>query len=305
MQFARVNESFEFASANAIWTLQGLHIKQSYLDLLSEHYGMQPQSVDLKNNTEKARETINNWTNIQTNEKIKTVLSKNSLDSSSKIVLTSALYLKATWQHAFALQNTRNGDFTLSDETIVTTPMMHQKAIFRYKNVNGTDLLCMHYKNSDYRLLSIMPPKGEFESFENSLNVDSFRAMLVNPQTNEIKLDEKEIDLYYPKFKFENSINFKESLQQHGMIDPFSQNADFSPITEDARLNITNILQKTFFSVDEEGTEAAVSSAITIGTTHTAEMTLRFDRPFLFVLCHEPTKTILFLGRVINPQQMQ
>ena len=303
MQFSRSSGSFEVAIANALWIQKGYHVKQDFLDTITQNHGASTHQLDFKANTTHAQERINNWTDITTDGKIKDLITPNAINQNTKMVLTNAIHLKAKWTNSFAQQNTLYKNFTKTDGEVIQVPTMHQKAVFRHKNIDGTDLLCMHYKDSDYRLLSIMPALGEFEKFENNLNLESFRHILKDPITDEINLEEKEINLYYPKYEFENTVNMVAPLKMHGMQLAFSKNADFSSITNDASLNISQIIQKTFFKVDEEGTEAATTSALALGTTSKADFTLRFNRPFLFVLCHEPTKTILFLGRVMNPLQ--
>jgi len=56
--------------------------------------------------------------------------------------------------------------------------------------------------------------------------------------------------------------------------------------------------------VDEEGTEAAASTATVAGggsASNEPVPEVRFDRPFLFVLYDRPTGAALFLGRVADP----
>jgi len=303
MQFARTSDSFEVAIANALWIQKGISVKEPFLDTITQNYGASTHLIDFEHDNARARVSINNWTSENTAGKIKELIPQNSLNTETKIILTNAIHLKAKWQHSFSQHDTLYRNFTKIDNSLIQVPTMHQKAIFRHKEINGTDLLCMHYHDSEYRLLSMMPEEGKFEEFEKNLDLAKFKTMLTDPLTEEINLKEKMVDLYYPKFEFENTVNLVEPLKENGMIAAFGDNADFSNITNDTTLNISRIIQKTFFKVDEEGTEAATTSAVSVGTTALPEMTLKFNRPFLFLLCHEPTRTILFLGRVMNPLQ--
>jgi len=301
MQFSRTSGAFHASIANALWIQDGFQVQQSFLDTLAKNYGAPANFVDFEQDSEVARSTINRWTKEHTADNIQELIPQNALSQETKVVLTNAIYLKAQWQHSFAQQNTLYRNFHTIDEGVIQVPMMHQKSTFRYKEINGKKLLCMHYIGGEYRLLSIMPPEGEFENFEKNLNLESFQSLIMDPNTGEVDLQETEMELYYPKYEFENTINLVSALQQHGMTDAFNANADFSGITTEVPLEISNIIQKTFFKVDEEGTEAASSSTSSLGTTHTADIILKFNRPFIFILCHEPTQSILFLGRVLNP----
>ncbi|CEF60995.1 Serpin domain-containing protein [Strongyloides ratti] len=68
----------------------------------------------------------------------------------------------------------------------------------------------------------------------------------------------KKIIIYLPKFKIESTYKLYEIIKEIGLILPFSNNADFSLITNDAILKIDTIIQKSF--IDKEGTEATESN---------------------------------------------
>lgn len=52
--------------------------------------------------------------------------------------------------------------------------------------------------------------------------------------------------------------------------------------------------------VDEEGTEAMAGTLLEI-TAYYMPPIIRVDRPFLFIIYEETSRTVLFLGRVVNP----
>jgi serpin B len=92
-----------------------------------------------------------------------------------------------------------------------------------------------------------------------------------------------------------------------GMIDVFVDGvADFSAISND-RLFIEYVLHKSFVEVDESGTEAAAATAVvaTMGGAgrriDDPTRVFRADRPFIFLIRHGPTGSILFMGRIVNP----
>ena len=88
-----------------------------------------------------------------------------------------------------------------------------------------------------------------------------------------------------------------------GMPVAFGGRANFSGMTGDRSLFIDEILHKAFVSVDEKGTEAAAATAVVMTETSvvpTVEMSI--DSPFIFLIRDNETDTILFFGRVLNPQ---
>lgn len=67
---------------------------------------------------------------------------------------------------------------------------------------------------------------------------------------------------------------------------------------------ITDVLHKATITVDEKGTEAAAATAVIVGVTSAMPedpIMLTIDRPFMFLIRHQPTNTILFMGRVVQP----
>ena len=108
-----------------------------------------------------------------------------------------------------------------------------------------------------------------------------------------------------PGFEFESAHTLKETLERMGMPDAFVDTADFSGITDEIPLKISDVFHKAFVSVDEKGTEAAAATAVMgmlLGGRDPLEpITVTLDRPFIFLIRDEPTGTILFLGRVMDP----
>jgi serine protease inhibitor len=108
-----------------------------------------------------------------------------------------------------------------------------------------------------------------------------------------------------PKFDFESTLNGKDPLQSLGMAEAFDPDAaDYSGITEVEKLYISEVLHKATITVDEEGTEAAAATAVIFATKSAMPeepIALVIDRPFLFLIQHQPTGTILFMGHVLQP----
>ena len=93
-----------------------------------------------------------------------------------------------------------------------------------------------------------------------------------------------------------------ETLKEMGMPLAFGK-ADFSGISPELDLNISEVYHKTFIKVDEKGTEAAAATAVVVsvrGRTAPPE-TFTADHPFLFLICHQQTKEVLFMGRLVTP----
>jgi len=111
---------------------------------------------------------------------------------------------------------------------------------------------------------------------------------------------EVKVVLNVPRFKMDYRRSLVDDLRALGMGIAFDAGqADFSGIADVSpeRLYLTQVLQKTFVEVNEEGTEAAAATAVGVGVT-SMPPTFTVDRPFLFVIRERLSGTILFIGQV-------
>ena len=288
-------EGFRLNIVNAIWGQKDYHFLGAFLDVLAENYGAGLRILDFIKSTEEARITINKWVSQQTEERIEELIPKGAIDIATRLVLTNAIYFNAAWQYPFDAENTVDGDFHLLNGDSVVVPMMRQTEIFKYTNGGGYQAVELPYDGNELSMLIIMPDAGEFSSFEKALSNE-----LVNKIINE--LETEQVVLSMPRFEFRSKLDLKHILPALGMPLAFSGAADFSGMTGNRDLFIGEVLHEAFVSVDEAGTEAAAASAVIMKLTAAEEMvTMSMDHPFVFLIRDIKTGTILFVGRVLNP----
>ena len=106
-----------------------------------------------------------------------------------------------------------------------------------------------------------------------------------------------------PQFEFDSEFSLKDTLAGMGMPIAFSGDADFSGMTGNSELFISDVVHKAFVAVDEAGTEAAAATSVIIKLTAVPEppVEVTIDRPFIFLIRDIETGAILFIGRVMNP----
>ena len=123
-------------------------------------------------------------------------------------------------------------------------------------------------------------------------------------------LTTREVEVYLPRFEISAQFSLSEVLKRMGLQTAFvaprpsdPETADFTRMTKERELFLEEVFHKAFVQVNEEGTEAAAASGITIGVTSLSvdQPVFRADHPFLFVIRDRPTDSILFMGRVVNP----
>ena len=114
------------------------------------------------------------------------------------------------------------------------------------------------------------------------------------------------VDVHLPRFKTESTFSLNEPLAALGLTDAFDpQLADFSGISGTQDLFIAAAMHKAFVLVNEEGTEAAAATGISIGVTSMPmpPKIFRADRPFIFLIRENTSGEILFMGRMCDPSK--
>lgn len=132
---------------------------------------------------------------------------------------------------------------------------------------------------------------------ETSLNARNLSTWLARMKTTEV-------DLFIPKFKMESSFKLNATLTAMGMRDAFQRSADFSGINGTRDLFISLVAHKAWVEVNEEGTEAAAATVVRMTRgihQESPRPTFRANHPFIFLIRHNPSGTILFLGRLADP----
>uniref|UniRef100_A0A0N4ZGJ8 SERPIN domain-containing protein n=1 Tax=Parastrongyloides trichosuri TaxID=131310 RepID=A0A0N4ZGJ8_PARTI len=109
------------------------------------------------------------------------------------------------------------------------------------------------------------------------------------------------VHLYLPQFKIESNHQLKKALKKLGLEKPFTNDADFSLMSKQTKSSISEIIQKAFIEVGEEGTEAAAATAIMMvdGCVNVSkiqnEHVFRADHPFMYFIL-DRSDNILFNG---------
>lgn len=283
----------ELATANRLWGQNGFSFEQAFLDRLASSYGAGMQIVDYEKATEAARRTINEWVASRTKDRIKDLIPDGVLDARTRLVLTNAIYLKASWMVRF--DDAVSAPFTRLDGSRVDAQLMHESETLRYVSADGYQLAAIPYAGG-LSMLVVLPDPGRFAAVESALDGAKLRAAIDS-------LKPRAVNLSLPKFTFRSEARLKDVLTAMGMPVAFSDAADFSGMTKQDSLAIAEVLHQAFIAVDEKGTEAAAATAVVMRLTAApqAPVDLRVDRPFLFAIQDEETGALLFLGRVTDP----
>ncbi|UCC97649.1 MAG: serpin family protein [Phycisphaerales bacterium] len=284
--------------ANALWGQKEYGFLREFLELIDSSYGGRLNEVDFIGAAEASRKTINAWVEKQTKEKIRNLIPRGLLDSMTRLVLTNAIYFKGNWARQFKEDQTEDAAFILADGRKIETAMMNQTAEFGYMETETLQGLELPYVDRELSMIILLPRESDgLGELEEALNQENLSQWLT-------RLYRREVVVSVPKFKATSQFSLASVLASMGMKDAFTSEADFSGINGRRDLFISAVIHKAYVDVNEEGTEAAAATGVTmkltsIGPSRTP--VFRADHPFLFLIRDNRSGSILFIGRVANP----
>ncbi|MBN1319689.1 MAG: serpin family protein [Thermoleophilia bacterium] len=293
-------------TANSLWGQNGITFEKLFLDTLASNYGAGMRLVDYMTAAEEARVAINRWVAGETNDKIPELIPQGTLDALTRLVLVNAVYLDATWQLQFDPDMTKDGQFTTLAGDVVTTPMMTQKEMLPYAAGDGWRAVELAYVGDELAMTLIVPDEGRFEELEDLLAAGLLDEVAGEPSSGAAEARPlTQVQLTMPKFEFRTQTGLSAALAALGIRSAFSPGeADFSGMTTEEPLFISDVIHEAYIAVDEEGTEAAAATAVVMrasGMPPSELVELTIDRPFMFALRDRETGAVLFLGRLTDP----
>lgn len=291
----------EMQQFDTAWTQKGYDIQQPYLKTLAAAFDTGVHETDFQTAPEAARQTINKTVQDQTNGLIKDLFKPGSLDTSTRLALTDALYFKAKWAAEFEKSGTTDKPFHLLNGSTHDVPMMSDFHSYGYAEGNGWQYTELPYQKQHVAMGVLLPAADTFDTFRTSLTADHLAAMTSS-------LSDAEVDLQLPKYTFDTDLQLTKALKSLGMTSLFDpEAADLSGIpAKPDKLAVSTVVQKTHVTVDEEGTTAAAASGVSVATAGAVaagkSAVMHVDRPFLFLIRDTVSGQILFLGQVTDPQ---
>jgi serpin B len=237
-------------------------------------------------------DVINAWVAEKTHDKIDKILNETYADM--VMVLINAIYFKGTWTYEFDPQDTADGTFHAPDGD-QTVKMMHMHGELSYQENADFQAVDLPYGHELFSMTVFLPKAGK--------SVDDIVAMLTDENWSAwmAGFNVEELDLSLPRFELEYEKKLNDVLIALGMQDAFTPVvADFSGIKPDHDMWISEVKHKTYVKVNEEGTEAAAVTSVTVVDTAVGPF-MNVDRPFLFVIHDKNSKAMMFMGKIVDP----
>ncbi|OQX92924.1 MAG: hypothetical protein B6D58_00405 [candidate division Zixibacteria bacterium 4484_95] len=283
-----------FQIANSIWYRQEYDVEHDFVDLNRTHFNAEIRALDF--NKPNSVNIINNWVDKNTNGKIKEIVQP-PIDPQTVMYLINAIYFKGTWTYEFDKKDTRDDKFNLVNGSQVPCKMMVQEKRFRYFENDEFQAIDLPYGDKKFSMIIFLPkPKVDVNTLISMLDSEDFDIWLG-------RFSKRSGTLYLPKFKIEYGLSLNRALSALGMGIAFTDKADFTKINKRGGLFISEVKHKTFIEVNEEGTEAAAVTSVGMMKTSVGPtpFVMRLDRPFILMIRENHSRTILFMGKIMEP----
>jgi serpin B len=290
--------SATFRAPNTVWVQSGLPLRPEFTARLHEAAATLTDA-DFAVAPEAARILINRVIAEQTEGKITGLLPPGAVSRLTRLVLASAVYLKAAWTQPFPESSTADAPFYPDgqDHPSLTVPMMHLTAPQAYLRGDGYQAALLPYRDIGLAMAVVLPD-GPLSALRPKVAAAGLSGLLAGTARHQVTLS-------LPRFRLEAAFNLIPALRRLGVTEAFGGDADFSGITDAEPLRIGAVVHKAYIDVDEHGTEAAAATALVMvgmaAFRAPPPVTMVVDRPFLFAIIDTATSLPLFLGQVSRP----
>lgn len=284
--------SLKAKSVNNLFVSDTLTLRRQFLKEVNDLAKALPELVDFKSSS--AKERIDTWVQENTNNKINKLF--DNLDPNTMLVLANAIHFKDGWEQEFEESNTTSKPFLDTEKgSISMVPTMFIEGEFGYghNHANNIEVVDLPYANSKTKMRVIKTlvddPAYAFE--------ESQKLSYLYQMNGEIEI---------PKFKSEYSTSLNGMLEDLGMGVIFTDQADFSKMSEEP-LKVGSSIHRTFIEVNEEGSEAAAVTGMgmvrcaAVFMEPTASFKFKADRSFYYEIIDQLTGLVIFIGRVVRP----
>ncbi|KAF7269551.1 hypothetical protein GWI33_017442 [Rhynchophorus ferrugineus] len=300
------SDGAEFETSTGIFPSEEYKIKEKFRSVIKQFYNSSIQSMNY-NDANSAASTINKYVSSATKNRIPNLINPHDVVN-AKLFLTTTMYFKGQWQVPFNQTATRPADFFNENKNkIGTVDMMYQSYPYPYGRLDKLKAFALElpYGFDDQFSMLILLPRGAqtTQNILNALKGESITDILALLNRNHQKFDDN-INVSLPKFKITSDFNMDTPLYEMGIKDMFdSQRANLLGIFNHY-VYVSRIIQKAEIEVDEEGTVATAAGGAVI-LNRIPPPNFLANRPFLYFIVHKTSGTVIFAGRVSNPQTLR
>ncbi|KAG8002239.1 Glia-derived nexin, partial [Nibea albiflora] len=279
--------------ANAMFSQVGFPMEQAFVTANKANFQFESRSLDFSN-PPAAADAINEWVNNKTKGHIPSLIKADMLDPTlTRLVAVNSIYFKGLWKSRFQPENTKMRPFTRGDGNVYKVPMMSQLSVFNIGMATTPQglkykVIELPYHGNTISMLIVLPSE---EDTPLSRVVPHISTATLQNWTKLMHM--RKIRLLIPKFNASAEVDLNDYLSALGITDMFTEGkADFRHLSAEP-VHVSKTLQKAKIVVNEDGTKAAaVTAAILLARSSPPWVTV--DRPFLFLIRHNPTGTVFY-----------
>ncbi|NXM74373.1 OVAL protein, partial [Serilophus lunatus] len=297
-QITEPSDNYSVSIASRLYAEETYPILPEYLECVKELYkgGLEP--ISFQTAAEQARELINSWVESQTKGMIKNILQPTSVNPQTEMVLVNAIYFKGLFEKAFKDEDTQTVPFRITEQESKPVQMMFQIGSFKVAEITSQKIriLELPYASGQLSLWVLLPDDiSGLEQLETAITFENLKEW-----TSSTKMEERKIKVYLPRIKIEEKYNLASVLTSLGITDLFSSSANLSGISSAERLKVSSAFHEVFVEIYEAGSKVVNSKEVGVDDTSVFEE-FRADHPFLFLIKHNSSNSILFFGRCFSP----
>jgi serine protease inhibitor len=285
---------------NSLWAAESVGFSPSFLESARTHFGAALQKLPAGDATACAA-AVNLWVREKTRGRIPQIVGPLAFaEPSRSVVVVNTVYLKGRWSNPFDLKLTKPRAFQTPRHGAVMLPtMMMPLGAFNYADAESWQCLDMPMTGGGVHLLVLLPrDEPARQKIETSLTPEHWEAVCSG-------LTNCDVNVMLPRFGYSTQLSLKSLWQALGARQLFENgSANFSKGMAGDNLFISDISHEAVIEVNELGAEAAAATAAPADPFGEApeqpkrrRVSFIANRPFLWVLRHQSTGLILFIGR--------
>ncbi|MHB1152498.1 MAG: serpin family protein [Eubacteriales bacterium] len=292
-------EKAKLSIANSIWFRDdenSIQVNPDFLQKNADYFNADAYKAAFDDNT---ITDINNWVNNNTDGLIDSILTE--IPGDAVMYLINAMVFDAAWEYVYNIDQVFDGTFYANDGTEQTVSMMRSEENKYLDDGNAAGFI-KPYADGQYSFIALLPNENvSIQDYIASLTAEGFLDIIESAQNGIVNAT-------LPKFSSEYKIEMNDVLKDVGITDAFDASiADFTRLGHSAwgNMYISNVIHKTYISVDELGTKAGAVTSVEVSAESAIEAdyyTVILDRPFVYAIVDNNTNLPLFIGCVLNIQ---
>ena len=280
--------------SNSIWVNKRKSLKGKYKKGVKKFYQAKIKNVNF-NDREDVANKVNKWADKSTDGMIKEIIGPRDVDPGKLAILCNAVYMKGAWEEKLYEVESKSKFQGLDGKTEMIHFLKNKSDKYGYSENKYAEAVSMKLDNGN-EFIAILPKDSiDFELWNLDIN-----SLIEGDKLESGKYD---ITVTLPKIKYTTNINLTKILNDMGYGKIFSFNFNNMSGSESS---LSNIIQSATIDLDENGVKAAAitvaifDNAMVIEPEQKEEKIVNFNRPYCYIIRDSKTKTIWFMGKVVN-----